>query len=77
MLVYDDDHYYMGSLLAELLAGNGCQMTMVTPGHSISAWSDYTLEQPHIIRKLKRLGVEMHTHTHLTRIEPGRVEIAA
>jgi dimethylamine/trimethylamine dehydrogenase len=75
VVVYDDDHYYMGSMLAELLAGSGRPVTLVTPGHSVAAWSEFTLEQPHIIRKLKRLGVEMLTHAHLAAIHPGCVEL--
>jgi dimethylamine/trimethylamine dehydrogenase len=75
VLVYDDDHYYMGSVLAERLVGHGCEVTLVTPGDSIAAWSVYTLEQPHIIRKLKRLGVELIPHTHLAAIHPGCVEL--
>ena len=74
VLVYDDDHYYMGSVLAELLNGQGCEVALVTPGPSIAEWSQYTLEQPHVIRKLLRLGVSMHTHTHVTEIEAGRVQ---
>ena len=31
VVIYDDDHYYMGGVLAELLQGHGCQITIVTP----------------------------------------------
>ncbi len=75
VLVFDDDHYYMGSVLSELLVGEGCSVTLVTPAPSIAEWSAYTLEQPHILRKMLRLDVTMQVHTHLTAIESGRVQI--
>ena len=75
VLVYDDDHYYMGGVLAELLAEAGCEVVLATPAPEISAWSSFTLEQPHIHRKLLRLGVEMLTHTRLIRIGSGQVEV--
>jgi dimethylamine/trimethylamine dehydrogenase len=75
VLVYDDDHYYMGSVLAELLVSLGCQVTLVTPAPSVAAWSDFTLEQPHTLKRLLSLGVGLNTHTHLTAIEPGRTQV--
>ena len=77
ILVYDDDHYYMGSVLAELLVGLGCTVTLVTPAPSVAEWSQHTLEQPHILRKLLRLGVTLHTHTHIEQIDAGRVLLAS
>ena len=32
VVVFDDDHYYMGGVLAELLAREGREVTLVTPG---------------------------------------------
>jgi len=59
VLIYDDDHYYMGSVLAELLATNGCEVMLVTPRPTISAWTEYTLEQGHIYKRLHSLNVTM------------------
>jgi dimethylamine/trimethylamine dehydrogenase len=75
VLVYDDDHYYMGSVLAELLALQGSQVTLATPAPSIAEWAQYTLEQPHTLRRLLSLGVGLHTHTRLAAIEPGRAQV--
>jgi len=77
VLVYDDDHYYMGSVLAELLVEQGCQVTFVTPAPSIAEWSYNTLEQPHIQRRLLSLGVELYTHTQVEAIEQGRVLLSS
>ncbi|GAB1470351.1 NAD(P)-binding protein [Chloroflexota bacterium] len=52
VFIYDDDHYYMGGVLAELLATNGCEVTLVTSAPTISAWTEYTLEQEHIYKRL-------------------------
>ena len=31
VVIYDDDHYYMGGVLAELLRGEGYEVVLVTP----------------------------------------------
>jgi dimethylamine/trimethylamine dehydrogenase len=59
VLIYDDDHYYMGSVLAELLAENGCEVTLVTPAPSISYWTQFTLEQNRIHKRLQSLNVTL------------------
>jgi dimethylamine/trimethylamine dehydrogenase len=59
ILVYDDDHYYMGGVLAELLVQNNCEVTLVTPAPSISYWTQFTLEQNRIHLRLNALGVTL------------------
>jgi len=59
VLVYDDDHYYMGGVLAELLTQNGCEVTLVTPAPFVSYWTRFTLEQERIQKRLMRLGVTL------------------
>ena len=36
VLIYDDDHYYMGGVLAELLRKHGFAVTLVTPAPLVS-----------------------------------------
>jgi len=62
VLVYDDDHYYMGGVLAELLAQNGCEVTLMTPAPMISYWTQFTLEQEHILKRLSSLKVNLLPH---------------
>lgn len=62
VLIYDDDHYYMGGVLAELLAANGCEVTLMTPAPAISYWTEYTLEQDRIYKRLLDLNVTLLTH---------------
>jgi dimethylamine/trimethylamine dehydrogenase len=59
VLVYDDDHYYMGGVLAELLVGEGRRVTLITPAQCVSSWTTATLEQHRIQRRLLELGVEI------------------
>ena len=59
VLIYDDDHYYMGGVLAELLAQNGCEVTLTTPAPTISYWTQFTLEQSRILKRLNTLNVTL------------------
>lgn len=74
MVAFDDDHNYMGSVLVELLVGQGCTVMVIKPAPSIAEWLAYTLEQPHILHKLRNLGVGLQVNTQLTTIESGRVQ---
>jgi dimethylamine/trimethylamine dehydrogenase len=67
-VIFDDDHYYMASVLAELLVEEGYGVTFVTPAAVVSAYSFNTMEQPLIQRRLIELGV---------RIVPNRALIDA
>ena len=76
VLIYDDDHFYMGGVLAELLVMNGSRVTLITPAPMISYWTQFTLEQERVLKQLSRLDVKMMTHHILTSIESGGVEIS-
>ena len=75
-VVYDDDHYYMGGVLAELLATNGCKASLVTPAPLVSYWSQYTLEQERIQHKLMKLGVRLYPQHVLSKIENDYVRLS-
>ncbi len=57
--VYDDDHFYMASCIAEAAAVAGHSVTYLTPLPSIATWTDFTLDQQRIIDRLASLGVTM------------------
>ena len=59
VVIYDDDHYYMGGVLAELLVGNGADVTLITPSAHVSDWTQNTLEQATIHARLAELGVDI------------------
>jgi dimethylamine/trimethylamine dehydrogenase len=59
VVLFDDDHYYMGGVLAELLARAGRHVTLVTPAVCASSWTTNTMEQHRIQRRLLELDVEI------------------
>jgi len=59
VVVYDDDHYYMGGVLAELLQRAGSKVTLITPAAFVSEWTNNTLEQASIHKRLAELGVNI------------------
>ncbi len=76
VLIYDDDHYYMGGVLAELLAQNGCEVTLMTPAPMISYWTQFTLEQERILKRLLDLKVTLLTHHTLASHAPTTATVA-
>jgi dimethylamine/trimethylamine dehydrogenase len=74
-LLFDDDHFYLGGVLAEKLRGMGVPVTLVTPALQVSAWTDNTLEHERIERRLVELGVTLMTHKNLTDIGADDVEL--
>jgi dimethylamine/trimethylamine dehydrogenase len=58
--LYDDDHFYMGSVLAELLVAKGNRVHFITPAVKVAEWTDNTLEQGTIMRRLLQIGIEVH-----------------
>ncbi len=74
VVVYDDDHYYMGGVLAELLAQNGCDVTLITTSAYVSDWTLNTLEQGAIHRRLVSAGVKITLNTGLAAIHTGGIE---
>jgi len=73
VVLYDDDHYYMGGVLAELLVSEGCTVTLVTPSAFVSDWTNNTLEQATIHKRLAEMGVEIVLNRGVTAIGAGHV----
>ena len=59
VVIFDDDRYYMGSVLAELSVAAGYETVLVTPSPIVAPWSEHTLEQVRIQNRLIELGVEI------------------
>lgn len=76
VVLFDDDHYYMGGVLAELMARQGAKVTLVTPSAYVSDWTRNTLEQGAIHRRLAELGVEIVLNRVVTRVMAGGVATA-
>ncbi len=71
VLVYDDDHYVLGALLAEQLAKDGLEVHYLTPADKVSVWTELTMEQPRIQARLMRLGVTLHLAREITDVTSG------
>ncbi|MFG1401419.1 oxidoreductase [Xanthobacter sediminis] len=74
VVVYDDDHYYMGGVMAEVMARAGANVILVTPSAYVSDWTRNTLEQGAIHARLAGLGVDIRLNTGVTAIGAGVVE---
>lgn len=70
VLLFDDDHYYMGSVLAEHLVARGVEVIFVTPAADVAAWTHNTLEQHRIQRRLLELNVTIVPSHTLVRCTP-------
>jgi dimethylamine/trimethylamine dehydrogenase len=76
VVVFDDDHYYMGGVIAEKLCQEGHAVTLVTPLGEVSSWAHKTNEQERIQAQLLELGVRVETGTALESIFDGGVELS-
>jgi dimethylamine/trimethylamine dehydrogenase len=73
VVIYDDDHYYMGGVLAERLVELGCEVTLITPSAFVSDWTVNTLEQHTIQRTLLEMGVNVVLNRGVTEIASDHV----
>jgi dimethylamine/trimethylamine dehydrogenase len=71
VLVLENEGYFMGASIAQKLAGEGHDVTLVTQAGEIAGYMEYTLEAPMLHRDLHRVGVDIQVYTMLDRIEPG------
>ena len=58
VLLFDDDYFYLGSVIAEVLCAQGRRVIYATPDETIASWSANTLDYRYIHQRLYALGVE-------------------
>ena len=75
VVIYDDDHYFMGSVIAEKLCLQGLDVKLITPAADVAAWSRSTLELESTEQRLHEIGVTIIEKSGLVRIGDGEVEI--
>ena len=73
VVVWDDEHYYMGGVMAEVLAEKGCDVIYATPAVEASTWTRATMEQHFIQARLLERGVTIRTVTALEAVSEGAV----
>jgi dimethylamine/trimethylamine dehydrogenase len=74
VVLYDDDHYYLGGVLSLLLADAGKHVTLVSPQAMVSAWTQHTMEQSRIHAQLASAGVQILLSHSLRLAGPGTAE---
>ena len=77
IVIYDFDHYYMGSCLAELLRQRGNEVTIVTPANAVSAWTFMSNELTDIRERMIELGIGTVFEQYLTGFSNGAVQLAS
>ena len=75
VVVFDDDRFYIASVLAELVAGTGHETIFLTPAPIVAPWSENTLEQDRIQKRLIELGVEIVPLQRLAGLSADRLQI--
>ena len=76
VVVFDDDHYYMGSVIAEQLRAQGKEVTLVTPATQVGHWAEATEEQPLIVTRLLEQDIEIVANRNIANIGGNGVELA-
>lgn len=72
-VIYDDDHYYMASVIAEKLRSLNLPVTFITPKPVVCAWGEMTTEQVRVQRRLLGLEVALFTSHNLTSFDGREV----
>ncbi|HEY5656939.1 MAG TPA: FAD-dependent oxidoreductase [Myxococcota bacterium] len=76
VLVYDDDHYYTGGIVAEKLRAAGLDVLLVTTAARVSPWTFYTDEQRRIQARLIEMGVRIEIDSALESLGAGKVVLS-
>ena len=76
VVVFDDDHFYMGGAISEKLRRDGCDVTLVTPAAEVSSWTHNTLDQHAVQKQLMELGVRIVTTHNLNVIRSNAVDLS-
>jgi dimethylamine/trimethylamine dehydrogenase len=76
VVLFDDDNFYMGGVVAEKLRRDGHAVTLVTTAACVSSWTENTLEQHRIQARLIELGVDIVASHNLSAVGNGEVELA-
>jgi dimethylamine/trimethylamine dehydrogenase len=73
VVLYDDDNFYLASVLAEVLVAKGLEVHFISSDDTIAGWTSNTLDYRHIQKRLRKLGVHLHTGKTLGGFDGQRV----
>ena len=75
VIVFDDDHYFMASAIAELVASGGHDVVYVTPAPDVAHWTHNTMEQHRIQSRLLELEVRIVTSNTVSAVDKETVAL--
>lgn len=75
VVIYDDEHYFMGGALAEKLADQGHDVTLVTPDARVSAWTAMTDEHGFVHARLIEKGVKLVLSHAIAAQHPAEIAV--
>ena len=76
VIVFDDDYYYMGPVIAEMLQKAGCDVTFVSTANMACSFGVYTTEQPTAQKSLIEAGVKLVFSRNLESFDGENVELS-
>ena len=77
VVIYDFDHYYMGSCLAERLVRQGHEVTIVTPASTVSAWTFMNNELTYVRERMIELGIGVVLEHRVTDLRDGELRLTS
>ncbi len=75
VVLFDDDSYYMGSVVAEALVVAGVEVTIVTTNDTVAAWAVMTDEHFQTRQRLMQLGVQIITAHGLDKFDGSTAQL--
>ncbi len=75
VLVYDDDNFYMGGVIAETLRARGLDVTFATSASIVSPFCERTLDQGRIQARLIEMGVVIEANRLLRSFDGQMAEL--
>tara|TARA_Y100001958_G_C21231911_1_gene557741 strand:- start:1660 stop:2625 length:966 start_codon:yes stop_codon:yes gene_type:complete len=74
-LIYDDDHYYFGSVLALELRKQGHEVTLVSPAGRVCSWGEFTDEQIRSNTEVMKAGIQVINNYKIEIVMNGSAEL--
>ena len=75
VVVFDDDYYYMGSALTELLRDRGAEVVYVTPSHMVAPFTQHTLEQGLVQARMIERDVDIRCLRSVDAVSKGEITL--